>query len=279
MKKLFSIILAGALFATLLTGCGSSGTTTEGNGELTGEITLIGSTSMEKLSNSLTEVFMQKYPGVIATTQFTGSSAGIEAVINKTADIGNSSRPLKESEKSSNLAENTVAIDGIALIVDPENTVTDLTLEQIKSIFKGEITNWSEVGGTDMAIVVIGREAGSGTRGAFESILDITDLCAYAQEIDSNGAIVGKVETIPGAIGNVSLDVVHNSTAKAISIDGIAPTTETILSGEYPIARPLFMLTNGAISEQREEVQTFFEFIKSNEGKELIEKIGLVPSE
>ena len=235
-----------------------------------------GSTSMEKLSNSLAEVFMQKYPNVIITPQFTGSSAGIEAVANGTVDIGNSSRALKEEEKSKGIVENIVALDGIGIIVDAQNTVEDLTIQQLKDIYNGTITNWSQVGGQDMGIVVIGREAGSGTRGAFEEIIDLKDQCKYSQEIDSTGAVVGKVESTPGAIGYVSLDVLHNSTAKPLKIDGIEPNAENIASGSYTLSRPFVMATKGEISEQRPEVQEVFNFLSSEEGKDLIEKVGLI---
>ena len=231
---------------------------------------------MEKLSNSLAEVFMQKYPNVTVTAQFTGSSAGVEAVANKTVDIGNSSRNLKQEELDKGIIENIVALDGIAIITHPESTVSDLTLDQLKGIYNGTIKNWSEVGGEDMGIVVIGRESGSGTRGAFEEILELKDQCVYSQEIDSTGAVVGKVESTPGSIGYVSLDVIENSSAKVLNIDGSEPTSETIKSGEYKLSRPFVMATNGQISEQKPEVQELFNFLSSEEGKQLIEKVGLV---
>ena len=284
MKKIFKFLLTTTLVFTTLVGCGTNGTsgteqakdTNESSTELSGNITMNGSTSMEKLSNSLSEVFMQKYPNVTVTAQFTGSSSGIEAVANGTVDIGNSSRALKEEEKQKGVVENIVALDGIAIITHQDNTVSDLTLEQLKGIYDGTIKNWSEVGGEDMGIVVIGREAGSGTRGAFEEILDLEDKCVYTQEIDSTGAVVGKVESTPGSIGYVSLDVIHNSTAKPLSLDGVEPTAENIKSGEYVLSRPFVMATKGEISEQRPEVQELFNFLNSEEGKTLIEKVGLV---
>ncbi len=281
MKKIFKFLLTSTLVITTLVGCGSNSgagdnNTSDGNSQLSGSITMNGSTSMEKLSNSLAEVFMQKYPNVTVTAQFTGSSAGVEAVANKTVDIGNSSRNLKQEELDKGIVENIVALDGIAIITHPESTVSSLTLDQLKGIYNGTIKNWSEVGGEDMGIVVIGRESGSGTRGAFEEILELKDQCVYSQEIDSTGAVVGKVESTPGSIGYVSLDVIENSSAKVLNIDGSEPTSETIKSGEYKLSRPFVMATNGQISEQKPEVQELFNFLSSEEGKQLIEKVGLV---
>ncbi|MBS5794804.1 MAG: phosphate ABC transporter substrate-binding protein [Clostridiales bacterium] len=281
MKKIFKFLLTSTLVITTLVGCGSNSgagdnNTSDGNSQLSGSITMNGSTSMEKLSNSLAEVFMQKYPNVTVTAQFTGSSAGVEAVANKTVDIGNSSRNLKQEELDKGIVENIVALDGIAIITHPESTVSSLTLDQLKGIYNGTIKNWSEVGGEDMGIVVIGRESGSGTRGAFEEILELKDQCVYSQEIDSTGAVVGKVESTPGSIGYVSLDVIENSSAKVLNIDDSEPTSETIKSGEYKLSRPFVMATNGQISEQKPEVQELFNFLSSEEGKQLIEKVGLV---
>ena len=280
MKKFLKTLLISTFIIGTLAGCGSSSSTDVNSSNvdtsIQGTITMNGSTSMEKLSNSLAEVFMQKYPNVIITPQFTGSSAGIEAVANGTVDIGNSSRALKEEEKSKGIVENIVALDGIGIIVDAQNTVEDLTIQQLKDIYNGTITNWSQVGGQDMGIVVIGREAGSGTRGAFEEIIDLKHQCKYSQEIDSTGAVVGKVESTPGAIGYVSLDVLHNSTAKPLKIDGIEPNAENIASGSYTLSRPFVMATKGEISEQRPEVQEVFNFLSSEEGKDLIEKVGLI---
>lgn len=280
MKKLLKTLLISTFIIGGLVGCSTSSNTNESNNqantELAGTITMNGSTSMEKLANSLSEVFMQKYPNVMVTAQFTGSSAGIEAVNNGSVDIGNSSRALKEEEKEKGIVENIVALDGIGIIVDPDNTVEDLTIQQLKDIYNGTITNWKDVGGQDMGIVVIGREAGSGTRSAFEEILDLKDECKYSQEIDSTGAVVGKVEVASGAIGYVSLDVLHNSKAKALKIDGIEATPENIANGNYVLSRPFVMATKGEISEQKPEVQELFNFLNSNEGKEIIEKVGLI---
>lgn len=243
--------------------------------ELSGGISMAGSTSMEKLANAVAESFMTKYPGVMVTAEFTGSSAGIEAVTAGSVDIGNSSRALKDSEKEAGTVENIVAIDGIAVVVDPANTVVELTKQQLIDIYTGTIKNWSEVGGEDGVIIVVGREAGSGTRGAFEELLEIEDACAYANELDSTGAVMAKVASTPGAIGYVSLDVIDDSVIP-VALEGVAPTVENIKSGDYFLSRPFVMATMGEISEQNEVVQAFFEYLKSEEGKEIIEAVGLI---
>ena len=242
---------------------------------VSGTITMAGSTSMEKLANAVAESFMAKYPDVTVTAEFTGSSAGVEAVLGGSVDIGNSSRNLKDEEKAAGAVENIVAIDGIAVVTDKENTVTDLTTDQLVGIYKGEIKNWSEVGGTDEAIVVVGREAGSGTRGAFEELLGIEDSCAYANELDSTGAVMAKVASTPGAIGYVSLDVVDD-TVISLSLDGVAATEENIKAGNYTLSRPFVMATNGEISAQSDAVQELFTYLQSDEGKELIKSVGLI---
>lgn len=243
--------------------------------ELSGSISMAGSTSMEKLANAVAESFMTKYSGVMVTAEFTGSSAGIEAVTAGSVDIGNSSRALKDSEKEAGTVENIVAIDGIAVVVDPANTVVELTKQQLIDIYTGTIKNWSEVGGEDGVIIVVGREAGSGTRGAFEELLEIEDACAYANELDSTGAVTAKVASTPGAIGYVSLDVIDDSVIP-VALEGVAPTVENIKSGDYFLSRPFVMATMGEISEQNEVVQAFFEYLKSEEGKEIIEAVGLI---
>lgn len=245
------------------------------NTDLTGTITMAGSTSMEKFANALAESYMLKYPGVTVTAEFTGSSAGIGSVLAGSADIGNSSRNLKEEEKSSGAVENIVAIDGIAVITDASNTAAALSTEQLTGIYKGEIGNWSEVGGDDAAIVVVGREAGSGTREAFEELLEIKDMCAYANELNSTGAVVAKVASIHGAIGYVSLDVLDD-TVQTISLDGVEPTEENIKAGSYLLSRPFIMVTNGEIETQSEAVQEMFTYLKSEEGQELIKAVGLI---
>ena len=243
--------------------------------DLSGSISMSGSTSMEKLANAVAESFMEKYPNVTVTAEFTGSSAGIESVLAGSVDIGNSSRNLKDDEKSAGAAENIVAIDGIAVVADPANKVEDLTKDQLVSIYTGEIKNWSEVGGDDQAIVVVGREAGSGTRGAFEELLDIADACTYANELDSTGAVMAKVASTPGAIGYVSLDVVDDS-VKALKLDGVDATEENIKAGNYALSRPFVMATKGEISEQKTEVQALFDYLSSDEGKALIKSVGLI---
>lgn len=243
--------------------------------DLSGSVSMSGSTSMEKLANAVAESFMEKYPNVTVTAEFTGSSAGIESVLAGSVDIGNSSRNLKEDEKSAGAVENIVAIDGIAVVTDPANKVEDLTKDQLVSIYTGETKNWSEVGGDDQAIVVVGREAGSGTRGAFEELLGIEDACVYANELDSTGAVMAKVASTPGAIGYVSLDVVDDS-VKALKLDGVDATEENIKAGNYALSRPFVMATKGEISEQKTEVQALFDYLTSDEGKALIKSVGLI---
>jgi phosphate transport system substrate-binding protein len=279
---IIALLLIFILTAGTLTACGTkskndgNNTNKAGNAEsLSGTITMAGSTSMEKLANSIAEAFMNKYPGVVVSPEFTGSSAGIEAVISGTVDIGNSSRNLKDSEISSGAVENIVAIDGIAVILDKTNTVTNLTKDQLVKIYTGAITNWSEVGGLNQPIVVVGRESGSGTRGAFEELLKVEDLCKYSNEINSTGGVMAKVASTPGAIGYVSLDVVDDSVI-AVSIDNVGATEENIKAGSYILSRPFVMATKGEISEQSELVQTFFEYVNSEEGKQIIKEIGLI---
>lgn len=305
-NRIIALMAAGILTAASLTGCGSTAGTQAGApaadtqtnesaaadtaqtaeeaslqetaADLSGSISMSGSTSMEKLANAAAESFMEKYPSVTVTAEFTGSSAGIESVLAGSCDIGNSSRSLKDEEKSSGAVENIVAIDGIAVVVDPANTITDLSREQLISIYTGETKNWSELGGADQAIVVIGREAGSGTRGAFEELLKIEDACAYANELDSTGAVMAKVASTPGAIGYVSLDVVDDSVI-AVKLDGTEPTEENIKAGSYALSRPFVMATRGEISEQRPEVQALFSYLASDEGKELIKSVGLITAD
>lgn len=243
--------------------------------QLSGTVTMAGSTSMEKLANAVAESFMEKYPDVTVTAEFTGSSAGIESVLAGSVNIGNASRNLKDSEKESGAIENVVAIDGIAVVTDANNAVGDLTKEQLISIYTGEVTNWSEVGGTDSAIVVVGREASSGTRGAFEELLEIEDMCVYANELDSTGAVMAKVSATPGAIGYVSLDVIDES-VKALALEGVEATVENIKAGDYFLSRPFVMATKGEISEQDAAVQELFNYLASEEGKAVIQAVGLI---
>lgn len=298
-SKLLALIGAGILAVTALVACGNGDATTaqpsavessaaestvaasseaapaETTADLSGSISMVGSTSMEKLANALSEAFMEEYPDVTVTAEFVGSGAGIEAVTNGTADIGNSSRSLKDEEKAAGVVENIVAIDGIAVCVDPANEVADLTKEQLTNIYNGTITNWKEVGGADEPIIVIGREAGSGTRGAFEELVDLQDACKYANELDSTGAVIAKVASTPGAIGYASLDALDDS-VKALSLEGVEATAENIKAGNYFLSRPFVMATKGEISEQNDLVQAWFDFVLGDEGQQVASEIGLI---
>ena len=243
--------------------------------DLSGTISLAGSTSMEKLCEAMSESFMETYPGVTVTVEYTGSGAGLESLASGSVDIGNSSRHLKDEEVAGGAVENVVAIDGIAVIVDPANSVSDIPADKLAAIYKGEITNWSELGGDDEAIVVIGRESGSGTRDAFEELLEVKDACKYAQELDSTGGVKAKVAATPGAIGYVSLDVVDES-IKAVSIDSVEPTETNIIAGDYLLSRPFVMATNGEISAQNDLVKGWFDYISSDAGKDVIKSAGLI---
>lgn len=279
--KAMALVGAAALVMGSLTGCGSASAGSsagQGTASLSGSIQMVGSTSMEKLANALAEGFMEKYPDVTVTAEFVGSGAGIEAVNSGTADIGNSSRNLKDEEKADGAVENIVAIDGIAVCVDPANTIEGLTKEQLTDIYLGNITNWSEAGGTDSPIIVVGREAGSGTRGAFEELLDIEDQCAYANELDSTGAVMAKVASTPGAIGYVSLDVVDDSVT-ALPLEGVEPTAENIKGGTYFLCRPFVMATKGEISEQSELIQAWFDYVLGTEGQDIAVQVGLIAVE
>ena len=248
---------------------------TEAAADLKGSISLAGSTSMEKLCEAMSESFMERYPDINVTAEYTGSGAGIESLEAGSVDIGNSSRNLKDSELEAGAVENIVAIDGIAVIVDKENTVADLSSDDLGKIYKGEVTNWSELGGNDEAIVVIGRENGSGTRTAFEELLGLEDACKYAQELDSTGGVLAKVASTPGAIGYVSLDVVDD-TVNAVSLNGAEASEESILAGNYLLSRPFVMATKGEISEQNELVKTWFDYIASEDGQAVIKGLGLI---
>jgi len=298
-SKLLALIGAGILAVTALVACGNGDATTaqpsavessaaestvaessaaapaETTADLSGSISMVGSTSMEKLANALSEAFMEKYPDVTVTAEFVGSGAGVEAVTNGTADIGNSSRSLKDEEKAAGVVENVVAIDGIAVCVDPANEVANLTKEQLTNIYNGTITNWKEVGGADEPIIVIGREAGSGTRGAFEELVDLKDACKYANELDSTGAVIAKVASTPGAIGYASLDALDDS-VKALSLEGVEATAENIKAGNYFLSRPFVMATKGEISEQNDLVQAWFDFVLGDEGQQVASEVGLI---
>ena len=281
-KKMVAMIMALSVMATGLVGCrngaadGENTDAAKGNTqELSGTLTLAGSTSMEKLCEALSESFMEANPNVTVTVEYTGSGAGLESLAAGSVDIGNSSRHLKDEETKTGAVENVVAIDGIAVITDAKNKVKDISSEDLAKIYKGEISNWSELGGDDEAIVVIGREAGSGTRDAFEELLEVADECAYAQELDSTGAVLAKVAATPGAIGYVSLDVVDDSVL-AMALDGVEPTEKEILAGKYLLSRPFVMATKGEVSEQNDLVKAWFDYIKSEEGQNVISGVGLI---
>ena len=261
--------MASIMMLGCMAGCGSK------KGSMEGKISLAGSTSMEKVCEALMEGFMEKYPNVTVTTEYTGSGAGLESLASGSVDIGNSSRHVKDEEKEKGAVENVIALDGIAVITDKDNSVTNLSKEDLTRIYKGEVKNWSELGGKDEVIVVIGRENGSGTRDAFEELLDVKDACSYAQELDSTGGVLAKVSSTPGAIGYVSLDVVDD-TVISLSLDGVADTEENILAGQYALQRPFVMATKGEISEQNDLVKAWFEYIESDEGKEIIRNAGLI---
>ena len=285
MKKLLTVLLT-VLMVLGLSACSNSTAneenTNDANNEaetpaetLSGKLSLSGSTSMEKVCEALAETFMEKYPDVTVTVEYTGSGAGIESVTNKMVDIGNSSRALKDTEKEKGVVENVIAIDGIAVITNNSNEVENLTKEDLIKIYTGEIKNWKELGGKDENIVVLGREAGSGTRGAFEELLGIVDSCVYAGELDSTGGVKAKVASTEGTIGYVSLDVVDD-TVQALKLDGVEATEANIKAGSYLLSRPFVMATNGEISAQNEIVQTWFDYIKSAEGQEVIKSVGLI---
>ena len=297
VKKMMAILTAATMVSAGVMGCGSSDTNagannsndntttqtesqatdnhTADNTDLSGSVTLAGSTSMEKLANAMNEAFMEKYPNVSATAEFTGSSAGIESLAAGSVDIGDASRALSDDEKGQGIVENIVAIDGIAVITDTDNTITDIKSEDLAKVYTGEITNWKDLGGKDEQIVVIGREAGSGTRDAFEELMDVKDSCKYAQELDSTGAVLAKVAATPGAIGYVSLDVLDD-TVNGLKINSVEPTEENILAGTYVLQRPFVMATKGEISEQSEQVQAYFDFINSEDGQNVIKSVGLI---
>ncbi len=277
MKKFLALAMCGAMAAVAFTGCSSStaSTSEDGDTSLSGTITMTGSTSMQNLCQALQEVFPELYPNVTIDAQFTGSGAGIEAVTAGTVDIGNASRSLTDEEKAEGIVENVVAIDGIAVVVNPANGVTNLTQEQLVQIYTGEITNWSEVGGFDRQIVVVGRESGSGTRSAFEELLGIEDECAYAQELDSTGGVATTVSSTEGAIGYLSLDALDD-TVKAVQVDGVDATEDNIKAGTYALQRPFVMATKGEISEQSELIQAFFDFVYSEEGQQVVSLVGLI---
>ena len=282
MKKLLSVLLAVFMIVTLSACSNNTAEVNDNNTQanqptetLSGSISLSGSTSMEKVCEALAETFMEENKDVTVTVEYTGSSAGIESVTNNMCDIGNASRNLKDSEKEKGVVENIIAIDGIAVVVNPSTEVSNVTKDELIKIYTGEIKNWKELGGKDENIVVLGREAGSGTRSAFEELLGIEDMCVYAGEIDSTGGVKAKVASTEGTIGYVSLDVV-DETIKALSLDGVEATEANIKAGSYLLSRPFVMATKGEISAQNELVKAWFDYINSEKGQEVIKSVGLI---
>ena len=284
MKKFWTILASATLALTLLAGCGSSGNApasaaassapSGGYTELTGSVATDGSTSMKSVIGALGEAFQNANSGVTFTYNPTGSGSGIQAVSEGRCDIGLASRGLKDDEKSSGLTETVLAYDGIAVVVSPENPVSDLTLQQIADIYTGKITNWKDVGGNDAEIVLIGREAGSGTRDGFESITGTEEACQYRQELTSTGDVITTVAQNPDAIGYASLASIKD-TVKALSVGGVVPTEESVKDGSYAIQRPFVLVTveGKALSEC---AQKFFEYITSSEAASLISAAGAV---
>lgn len=278
MKKIASITLTAVLALGMLAGCGNKNTNNtpvdSGKAALNGAVATDGSTSMEKVIGALGESFTNANSGVTFTYNPTGSGSGITAVAEGRCDIGLSSRALKDDEKAQGLTETTLALDGIAVVVNPQNPVNDLTLEQIAKIYTGEITNWKDVGGNDATIVLIGREANSGTRDGFESITDTKDACQYRQELTSTGDVIMTVSQNPDAIGYASLASVEQ-TVKALSVDGVQPTEDSVKDGSYAIQRP-FNLVTRTDAPLSDAAQAFFDYVTSADAASIISKAGAV---
>ena len=294
MKKIsrrsFLTVCGAAAAAAALTACGgaaasasstaASASTTASSaagqvaGTLSGNVATGGSTSMKNVIAALTEGFAEVEPGVTVSYDPTGSGAGITGATDKTLDIGLSSRALKDDEKA-DVEGTTIALDGIAIIVNNASKVEDLTVDQLKQMFTGEITNWSEVGGDDGEIVLIGREAGSGTRDGFESIVDVKDSCKYAQELTATGAVISAVEANPLAIGYASLSAVGD-TVKMVTVGGVECSEETVKDGSYEVQRPIVFVTNKSVTLS-EQAQAFFDFATSADAADLIRTAGAVP--
>lgn len=276
-KKLAALIMCALLACTAMTACqnsGDNGADSQGSSKISGTVSTDGSTSMEKVIGALGESFKEQNAGVTFTYNPTGSGSGITAVSEGRCDIGLSSRALKDDEKASGLKETILAYDGIAIIVNPQSKVEDLTVEQIKKIYTGEITNWSEVGGADGEIVLIGREAGSGTRDGFESITDTKDKCKYRQELTSTGDVITTVAQNPNAIGYASLASVKD-TVKALKVGGVTPSEDTVKDGSYVIQRPFVLVTKEG-TPLSETAQKFFDYATSSSASEIISKAGAV---
>ena len=293
MKKItrrsFLAVCGAAAAAAALTACGGSASSTAASsaaastassaastasGSLSGNVATGGSTSMKNVIAALTEGFAEVEPGVTVSYDPTGSGAGITGATDKTLDIGLSSRALKDDEKN-DVDGTVIALDGIAIIVNKDSKVEDLTVDQLKQMFTGEITNWSEVGGDDGEIVLVGREAGSGTRDGFESIVDVKDSCKYAQELTATGAVISAVEANPLAIGYASLSAVGD-TVKAVTVGGVECSEETVKDGSYKIQRPFVFVTNKSVTLS-EQAQAFVDFATSKDAADLIRTAGAVP--
>ena len=289
MKKLFSLALAAAMALSMLTGCGNSNNTNTNNDansagtqgsqtsqteQLSGVVNTNGSTSMEKVMQVLIEAFKEQQPNVTVNYTGSGSGAGVTSAIDGTADLGLASRALKSEEEEKGAQANIVALDGVAVVVNPDNAVDDLTVDQIAQIFKGEITNWKDLGGADEEIAVYGREAGSGTRGAFEELVGVEDACKYLNEYSSTGDVIGNVASNPNAIGYASLSAVDESVA-AVSVDGVIPTEETVADGSFPIQRPFVVVTVEG-TELSPAAQAFLDYAMSAEVADIIAAAGAV---
>lgn len=279
MKKLISLVLAALMALTLFAACGKTNDdnkdNNDDNAEVTGTVSTDGSTSMEKVIMSLGESFQAENKGITVGYNPTGSGSGITAVSEGRCDIGLASRALKDDEKAAGLKETVLALDGIAIIVNPENKVSDLTVEQIAKIYTGEITNWKDVGGDDAEIVLIGREAGSGTRDGFESITGTKDSCKYRQELTSTGDVITTVAGNPNAIGYASLAAIKD-TVKALSVNGVAPSEATVSDGSYEVQRPFVLVTKEGV-ELSKAAQLFFDYATGKDAADIISAAGAVP--
>ncbi len=287
MKKLFSLALAAAMALSMLTGCGGNSNANDANGsdaqgsqagqtaQLSGVVNTNGSTSMEKVMQVLIEAFQEQQPNVTVNYTGSGSGAGVTSAIDGTADLGLASRALKSEEEGKGAQAHIVALDGVAIVVNPENTVEDLTVDQIAQIFKGEITNWKDLGGADEEIAVYGREAGSGTRGAFEELVGVEDACKYLNEYSSTGDVIGNVASNPSAIGYASLSAVSDN-VKAVKVNGVDCTEATVQDGTYEIQRPFVMITKDG-TQLSDAAQAFLDFAMSADAASLIAQAGAVP--
>ena len=292
MKKItrrsFLTVCGAVAAAAALTACGGSASSAAASSTsaaagstasstaaaLSGNVATGGSTSMKNVIAALTEGFAEVEPGVTVSYDPTGSGAGITGATDKTLDIGLSSRALKDDEKN-DVDGTTVALDGIAIVVNKASKVADLTVDQLKQMFTGEITNWKDVGGDDGEIVLVGREAGSGTRDGFESIVDVKDSCKYAQELTATGAVISAVEANPLAIGYASLSAVGD-TVKIVTVGGVECSEETVKDGSYEVQRPFVFVTNKSVTLS-EQAQAFFDFATSADAADLIRTAGAVP--